>query len=131
MKLHLDSNIIEGTPEEIVKYKELLEVSNQADEENEATDEHTFWYIDGNQPYDRNVLKTVSEDYFVDSQGRRYTYSSLDGLIIPITNENTHTHFEGAKHKGKLLRYYPSLDAFIRYNWYGITIGAVYPLLPI
>ena len=116
MKLHLDSSIIEGTPEEIVKYKELLEVSNQAEEENEATDEYTFWYIDGNQPYDRNVLKTVSEDYFVDSQGRRYTYSSLDGLIIPITNENTHTHFEGAKHEGKLLRYYPSLDAFIRYN---------------
>lgn len=25
MKFHLDSNIVEGTPEEIVKYQELLE----------------------------------------------------------------------------------------------------------
>ena len=28
MKLHLDSNIVEGTPEELVKYQELLEADN-------------------------------------------------------------------------------------------------------
>ena len=28
MKLHLESNIVEGTPEELVKYQELLEADN-------------------------------------------------------------------------------------------------------
>ena len=117
MKLHLDSNIIEGTPEEIIKYKELLEVKNQADEEKEATNEYTFWYINGSELYDRNVLKTVSKDYFEDSKGRKYSYKSVHRLVTPITNENVCIHFEGAKHEDELLKYYPSLDTFVRYVW--------------
>ena len=114
MKLHLDSNIIEGTPEEIIKYKELLEVKNQAEEENEATDEHTFWYLEGSILTDHNVLKTLFGGYFEDSKGRRYTYHAVHKLIKPLNREDVREEFEKAKHRGGLLKYYSVQDLFVR-----------------
>ena len=174
MKFHLNSNIVEGTPEELVKYQELLEEKDEAETsstglqvgdrvkvlkselgaEGEATvtavledgevevagtnkdgqyltnwsnhvsnlekieDEdiigYTFWYIDGSTFNNRTVLKTTLGGHFEDSKGRRYTYQSLHGLINPINRENVREEFEEAKHSGRLLKYYPALDVFIR-----------------
>ena len=125
MKFHLDNNIIEGTPEELVKYQELLEEKEEDlfksghmhveyQEEEEDIKEYTFWYLKGSTFNNHNVIKATLGDYFEDSKGRRYTYQAVHGLIHPITNESVHMHFEGAKHEGRLLKYYPSLDAFTR-----------------
>ncbi|WFG33938.1 hypothetical protein F10086_16 [Staphylococcus phage vB_SauM_JDF86] len=193
MKFHLNSNIVEGTPEELVKYQELLEEleeereaefdarnysifspeaqdpstdikvgdrvkvlkseggaegeaivtavledgdvrlegrsdngvysyqwSNQVSnlEKIEAEEDkpmgYTFWYIDGGVFNHLNVLKTSLEGYFEDSKGRRYTYEAVSDLIEPIDNENAREKFEEARHIGKLLKYYPSVDLFAK-----------------
>ena len=173
MKLHLKGNIVEGTPEELVKYQELLEDKDEAEtsstglqvgdrvkvlrsefgaegeatvtavledgdvelagtnkqgtyseewsnnvsnlekiEEEEDIKGYTFWYLEGSTLNNRNVLKTNLEGYFEDSKGRRYTYQSVHGLIKPIDNEYARKAFERARHNGKLLKYYPTVDAF-------------------
>lgn len=179
MKLHLDSNIVEGTPEELVKYKELLEgkdeaetaskdikvgdrvkvlesasgaegvatvtdvleddlvelegtnkeglyltdwanhVSNlekiEADDEQEKEDKpmgYTFWYIDGVVPNHLHVLKTTLGGHFEDSTGTIYTYQAVSGLVKPVDNAYVREEFEDARHNGKLLKYYPTLDEF-------------------
>ena len=173
MKLHLDSNIVEGTPEELVKYQELLEDKDEAEtssselqvgdrvkvlrsefgaegeatvtavledgdvelagtnkqgtyseewsnnvsnlekiEEEEDIKGYTFWYIDGGVLNHRNVLKATLDGNFEDSTGTRYTYQAVSGLIKPIDNEYARKAFERARHNGKLLKYYPTVDAF-------------------
>ena len=155
MKFHLDDNIVEGTPEELVKYQELLEEkekeaellksghAHQPTEEEKqvtfqgllgslkvkdsyassterSTDEeeedklmgYNFWYIDGGVFNHLNVLKVSLEGYFEDSKGRRYTYQAVSSLVKPVDNAYVREEFEDAKHNGKLLKYYPTLDEF-------------------
>ena len=155
MKFHLDNNIVEGTPEELVKYQELLEEkekeaellksghAHQPTEEEKqvtfqgllgslkvkdsyasstesSTDEeeedklmgYNFWYIDGGVFNHLNVLKVSLEGYFEDSKGRRYTYQAVSSLVKPVDNAYVREEFEGAKHSGSLLKYYPTLDEF-------------------
>ena len=173
MKLHLDNNIVEGTPEELVKYQELLEDKDEAETssselqvgdrvkvlkselgaEGEATvtavledgdvelagtnregeystnwsnhvsnlekiEEdiigYTFWYVDGGVLNHRNVLKVTLEGHFEDSKGRRYSHQAVSGFAKPLDREDAREEFEGAKHSGSLLKYYPALDVFIR-----------------
>lgn len=206
MKFHLDNNIVEGTPEELVKYQELLEgleeereaevlksghmhvgyqeadsytesteistdeaetastdiqvgdrvkvlkskfgaegeatvtavledgevelagtnkggryltdwsnhVSSLEKIEEEDTIGYTFWYLEGNILTDRNVLKTTFGGFFEDSKGRRYPYQAIHDLMKPLNREDVREEFEGAKHSGSLLKYYPALDVFIR-----------------
>ena len=208
MKFHLNSNIVEGTPEELVKYQELLEADNskkslfpfghehqlteteqrakdtfkgllgslkvkdsyasstelqvgdrvkvlrsELGAEGEATvtavledgdvelagtnkegeyltnwanhvsnlekiedvpKGYTFWYIDGGVLNHRNVLKVTLEGHFEDSKGRRYAYQAIHGLMKPLDREDAREEFEGAKHSGSLLKYYPALNVFIK-----------------
>lgn len=208
MKLHLESNIVEGTPEELVKYQELLEADNskkslfpfghehqlteteqrakdtfkgllgslkvkdsyasstdiqvgdrvkvlksELGAEGEATvtavledgevevagtnkdgqyltnwanhvsnlekiedvpKGYTFWYIDGGVLNHRNVLKVTLEGHFEDSKGRRYSHQAVSGFAKPLDREDAREEFEGAKHSGSMLKYYPALDVFIR-----------------
>ena len=208
MKLHLESNIVEGTPEELVKYQELLEADNskkslfpfghehqlteteqrakdtfkgllgslkvkdsyasstdiqvgdrvkvlksELGAEGEATvtavledgevevagtnkdgqyltnwanhvsnlekiedvpKGYTFWYIDGGVLNHRNVLKVTLEGHFEDSKGRRYSHQAVSGFAKPLDREDARKEFEGAKHSGSMLKYYPALDVFIR-----------------
>lgn len=108
MKLHLDSNIIEGAPEELVEYLRLV----GAEAEEDKPMGYTFWYVDGVVLNHLNVLKASLEGYFEDSKGRRYTYQAVSGLIKPIDREDARKAFERARHNGKLLKYYPTVDAF-------------------
>ena len=73
---------------------------------------YTFWYIDGGVLNHRNVLKASLDGDFEDSTGTRYTYQAVHGLIKPIDNEYARKAFERARHNGKLLKYYPTVDAF-------------------
>ena len=73
---------------------------------------YTFWYIDGTQGRNLNVLKATLDGDFEDSTGTRYTYQAVHGLIKPIDNEYARKAFERARHNGKLLKYYPTVDAF-------------------
>ena len=177
MKFHLDNNIVEGTPEELVKYQELLEdkdeaetsstglqvgdrvkvlrsefgaegeatvtavledgdvelagtnkqgtyseewsnnVSNLEKIEEEEEDKlmgYTFWYLDGGVLNHRNVLKVTLEGHFEDSKGRRYSHQAVSGFAKPLDREDAREEFEGAKHSGSLLKYYPALDVFIK-----------------
>ena len=209
MKFHLNSNIVEGTPEELVKYQELLEADNskkslfpfghehqlteteqrakdtfkgllgslkvkdsyasstelqvgdrvkvlrsELGAEGEATvtavledgdvelagtnkegeyltnwsnhvsnlekieEEdiigYTFWYIDGGVLNHRNVLKVTLEGHFEDSKGRRYSHQAVSGFAKPLDREDAREEFEGAKHSGSLLKYYPALNVFIK-----------------
>ncbi|XWX31177.1 hypothetical protein WGPJNHAJ_CDS0130 [Staphylococcus phage PG-2021_19] len=211
MKFHLDNNIVEGTPEELVKYQELLEDKDEErdllksghmhvgyleadsytdsteisideaeedvevepptelqvgdrvkvlkskhgaegeatvtavredgevklagtnkrgryltnwsnhvsdlekiEEEEEDIKGYTFWYLEGSILTDRNVLKATLGDYFEDSKGRRYAYQAIHGLMKPLDRGDAREEFEGAKHSGRLLKYYPALDVFIR-----------------
>ena len=172
MKFHLDNNIVEGTPEELVEYLRLVgveeekpstdikvgdrvkvleseggavgeatvtKVLNHGDVELEGKSRHgvysyrwsnrvsnlekieaeedkpmgyTFWYIDGVSLNHLNVLKTSIDGYFEDSKGCRYTHYAVRGLVKPIDNAYVREEFEDAKHNGKLLKYYPTLDEF-------------------
>lgn len=172
MKLHLDNNIVEGTPEELVEYLRLTEgkektastefkvgdrvkvlesasgaegVATVTDvledgnvliagtsnygtylpnwsshtsflEKIEAEEDkpmgYTFWYIDGTQGRNLNVLKATLDGDFEDSTGTRYTYQAVHGLVKPLDNEYARKAFERARHNGKLLKYYPTVDAF-------------------
>lgn len=89
-------------------------VSNLEKIEEEDTMGYTFWYLEGSILTNRNVLKTLFEGYFEDSKGRRYTYHAVHKLIKPINSKDVREEFEGAKHSGSLLKYYPALDVFIR-----------------
>ena len=106
MKLHLDSNIVEGTPEELVEYLRLLEAGE------EAPMGYTFWYIDGTHGRNLNVLKATLDGDFEDSTGTRYTHQAVSGLIKPITNKYARKHFEEAESYGYLLKYYSTVDEF-------------------
>ncbi|WOZ17618.1 hypothetical protein [Staphylococcus phage vB_SauM-T-SE-E1] len=114
MKLHLDSNIVEGTPEELVEYLRLLEAEEEEEKQEEAPMGYTFWYIDGGVLNHLNVLKVSLEGYFEDSKGRRYTYQAVSGLVKPIDRVDVREKFEKARHSGQLLRYYPTVDVLIR-----------------
>ena len=90
-------------------------------EDDEADDDapmgYTFWYIDGGVLNHRNVLKASLEGYFEDSKGRRYSHQAVSGYAKPLVlrnREDAREEFEGAKHSGSLLKYYPALDVFIR-----------------
>ena len=106
MKLHLDSNTVEGTPEELVKYLRLLEA------EEDAPMGYTFWYIDGTQGRNLNVLKATLDGDFEDSTGTRYTYQAVHGLVKPLDREDVREKFEKAEDYECLLRYYPTVDVF-------------------
>lgn len=109
MKLHLDSNTVEGTPEELVEYLRLLEAEKI---EEDSPMGYTFWYIDGVHTRNHHVLEASPEGYFEDSTGTRYTYQVVHGLVKPLDNEYARKAFERARHNGKLLKYYPVVDAF-------------------
>lgn len=73
---------------------------------------YNFWYIDGGVLNHLNVLEASPDGYFEDSKGRRYTYQAVSGLIKPIDREDACEKFEGARHMGRLLSYYPTIDVF-------------------
>ena len=83
-------------------------------EEEEDIMGYTFWYIDGGVLNHRNVLKVTLEGHFEDSKGRRYSHQAVSGFAKPLDREDARKEFEGAKHSGSLLKYYPALDVFIR-----------------
>uniref|UniRef100_A0AAU6MXT9 Uncharacterized protein n=1 Tax=Staphylococcus phage 184DA TaxID=3110532 RepID=A0AAU6MXT9_9CAUD len=139
MKLHLDNNIVEGTPEELVKYQELLkekereaellksghmhvgyqEADSYTDSTESSTDEaeedikgYTFWYLSGSTFNNDTVLKTTLGGHFEDSKGRIYTYQPIHDFIKPLDREDARKEFEEAKHNGNLLKYYSSIDVF-------------------
>ena len=73
---------------------------------------YTFWYLDTANFNTFVVLKASLEGYFEDSTGKRYTYQAVSGYAKPIDNEYARKAFERARHNGKLLKYYPTVDAF-------------------
>lgn len=83
-------------------------------EEEEDIIGYTFWYIDGGVLNHRNVLKVTLEGHFEDSKGSRYSHQATSGFAKPLDREDAREEFEGAKHSGSLLKYYPALDVFIR-----------------
>lgn len=89
-------------------------VSNLEKIEEEDIIGYTFWYLDGGVLNHRNVLKTNLEGYFEDSKGRRYSHQAVSGFAKPLDREDARKEFEGAKHSGSMLKYYPALDVFIR-----------------
>ncbi|WFG33732.1 hypothetical protein YN120080_15 [Staphylococcus phage vB_SauM_JDYN] len=107
MKFHLNSNIVEGTPEELVEYLRLLEAG-----EEDAPMGYTFWYIDGTQSRTNNVLKATLDGDFEDSTGTIYTQQAVSGLIKPLGREDVREKFEKAEDYECLLRYYPTVDVF-------------------
>lgn len=84
------------------------------EEEEEDIIGYTFWYIDGGVLNHRNVLKVTLEGHFEDSKGHRYSHQAVSGFAKPLDREDAREEFEGAKHSGSLLKYYPALDVFIR-----------------
>ena len=89
-------------------------VSNLEKIEEEDIIGYTFWYLDGGVLNHRNVLKVTLEGHFEDSKGRRYSHQAVSGFAKPLDREDARKEFEGAKHSGSLLKYYPALDVFIR-----------------
>ena len=75
---------------------------------------YTFWYIDGVYNRTNNVLEASPEGYFEDTIGRMYTYQAVSGLIKPIDREDVREEYEGAVYNGKVLKYYPTVDMFVR-----------------
>lgn len=73
---------------------------------------YTFWYIDGTQGRNLSVLEATLDGDFEDSTGTRYTYQAVHGLVKPVDNAYIREEFEDAKHNGKLLKYYPTVDVF-------------------
>lgn len=73
---------------------------------------YTFWYIDGTQGRNLNVLKATLDGDFEDSTGTRYTYQAVHGLVKPVDNAYVREEFEDAKHNCKLLKYYSTVDEF-------------------
>lgn len=175
MKFHLDNNIVEGTPEELVKYQELLEDKDEVEtssselqvgdrvkvlksacgaegeatvtavledgevelagtnkqgtyseewsnnvsnlekiEEEDAPMGYTFWYLDNVNYNNYVVLKTTIDGYFETSKGKRYYQHTVSDLVKPLDRGDAREEFEGAKHSGSLLKYYPALDVFIK-----------------
>lgn len=142
MKLYLDSNTVEGTPEEILEYQQLLEDKNQSDKYKIITDklnkakhtrseddteesntqyfkEHPFWYLKVGTSFSRNngnVLKTAfgSDDLLLDSKGNIYFYQSVRDSLLPFDREDIREEFEEAQIEGALLKYYPVLDEFAK-----------------
>lgn len=111
MKLHLDSNVIEGTPEEIIKYTELLEGNNKEVKEEDKLVGYRYWYLEGINISSFYVLKATA-NYFEDSKGKRYTYQDVSGYVKPLDRDDVHKRFKRAKDNDKLLRYYPTVDLF-------------------
>ena len=142
MKLHLDSNTVEGKPEEILEYQQLLEGNNQSDKYKIITDklnktkhthsegdteesntqyvkEHPFWYLKVGTSFSRNngnVLKTAlgSDDLLLDSKGNIYFYHSVTDFLVPVDREDVREEFEEAQIENSLLKYYPVLDEFVK-----------------
>ena len=109
MKLHLESNIVEGTPEELVEYQRLVEGKDK-DNDDEPLD-YRYWYLEGVNINSFYVLEATA-NYFEDSKGKRYTYQAVSERIKPIDREDACKRFECAKDNDKLLRYYPTVDLF-------------------
>ncbi|WRW34300.1 hypothetical protein CF7_0121 [Staphylococcus phage CF7] len=81
-------------------------------EEEDAPMGYTFWYIDGTQGRNHNVLKATLDGDFEDSTGTVYTYQAVHGLIKPLDREDAREKFEEAKHYECLLKYYSTVDEF-------------------
>ena len=73
---------------------------------------YTFWYIDGTQGRNLNVLKARLDGDFEDSKGRRYSHQAVSGFAKPLDREDAREKFEKAKHYECLLKYYPTVDVF-------------------
>lgn len=116
MKLHLDSNIIEGTPEEIIEYTQLLKDKSKAIKEEDNPAGYVFWYLEGYKLKRNSVLKASIDGYFEDSTGKRYTYQAVSSFVQPLNKKDgkeLFELFEDAKDKGALLEYYSSADVFM------------------
>src|SRR5699024_9578943 len=92
-----------------LRYLELLE-DYEAEEDKPMG--YTFWYIDGTQGRNHNVLKATLDGDFEDSTGTVYTQQAVSGLIKPLDREDVHEEFEEAKHYDCLLKYYSTVDVF-------------------
>lgn len=113
MKLHLETNIIEGTPEEIIEYTELLEGKSKEvkDDVEDGILGYKFWYLKGTTHNKFAVLK-ASDNYLEDSRGYRYTYPAVSSYARPVYREDVYVKFDEAENKGLALRYFPTLDMF-------------------
>ena len=109
MKLHLESNIVEGTPEELVEYQRLVE--NKDKDNDDGLLGYRYWYLEGININSFYVLKATT-NYFEDSKGKRYTYQDVSGHVKPIDKDDVSKRFKRAKDNDKLLRYYPTVDLF-------------------
>ncbi|VEV89117.1 hypothetical protein [Staphylococcus phage Stab22] len=87
-------------------------VSNLEKIEEDAPMGYTFWYINGVYNRTNNVLKASLDGGFEDSTGTIYTHQAVSGLVKPVDNAYVREEFEDAKHNGKLLKYYPTVDLF-------------------
>jgi len=109
MKLYLDRNIIEGTPEELVEYQRLVEDKDKDD--NDGLLGYNFWYLEGTN-FNKFVVLEARTNYFEDSRGNRYTYQAVSEHVRPVDREDVLVKFESAKDNGKLLMYYSTVDLF-------------------
>ena len=109
MKFHLDNNIIEGTPEELVEYQRLVEDKDKDNDDGVLG--YRYWYLEGININSFYVLEATA-NYFEDSKGKRYTYQAVSERVKPIDREDVCKRFERAKDNDKLLRYYPTVDLF-------------------
>ncbi|QDJ97522.1 hypothetical protein PALS1_088 [Staphylococcus phage PALS_1] len=89
-------------------------VSNLEKIEEEAPMGYTYWYLFDIE-YDKFVvLKATMDENFEDSLGGKYILKEVSGLIKPIDREDVREEYEGAEYNGKLLKYYPTVDMFVR-----------------
>ena len=88
------------------------ETASTDEAEEDAPMGYTFWYIDGTQGRNLNVLKATLDGNFEDSTGTRYTYQAVHGLVKPLDREDAREKFEKAENYGCLLKYYPTVDVF-------------------
>src|SRR5699024_6352205 len=59
MKFHLNSNIVEGTPEELVEYLRLVEAESTENDKEEEEEEEEEVY---NDVYDKGAFYTVTDE---------------------------------------------------------------------
>lgn len=80
----------------------------------EAPMGYTYWYLDTVEHNKYVVLKATLDGGFETSLGGKYILKGVSGLIKPIDREDVREEYEGAEYNGKLLKYYPTVDMFVR-----------------
>uniref|UniRef100_A0AB39C7S9 Uncharacterized protein n=1 Tax=Staphylococcus phage UHP46 TaxID=3234966 RepID=A0AB39C7S9_9CAUD len=93
-----------------VAYLEKIEDEDLDPEEADELLGYRYWYLEGTN--NQFVVLEVSNGYFEDSRGKRYTHQAVSSHVKPIDREDAHVKFDFAERKGALLSYYPTVDIF-------------------